>query len=157
MYESCEAGALAASLIDEHPGRTGLALQVLNALQHEYGYLPEDGLSALADATERQLEEIVEFAGFFSGYTLQPTGRFLVEVCDGTACHARGSMRLLGKLEMLFGIREGGTTPDGLVTLRSVGCVGSCSSAPVVVVAGEPRGHMRISRLSDLVREVAER
>lgn len=134
--------------------KTGLVLQVLNALQHAYGYLPPEGIEALAADMDVPLEEIEQFAGFFSTYSLEPHGRFLVEVCDGTACHAMGSMKLISKLEMLLGIHEGETTPDGLITLRRVHCVGSCSSAPVVSAGGVTHGKVRISQLPDILEEV---
>lgn len=95
--------------------------------------------------------------GEFFGYlSLDPVGRVVVDVCDGTACHIQGAPRLVDELAEAFGIGVGETTPDGRITLRKVDCVGACGMAPVVLVEGETFGHVRVSRVEEIVQRADE-
>lgn len=134
-----------------HPDATGQLITVLNAVQERYRYVPQSALQALSEEYGLPVEELEAFCSAFGGLSSEPVGRFVIEVCDGTACHAAGSTKLICALEKELGIAEGETTPDGSVTLRAVHCVGACSQAPIVVEAGKMYGHVAPSKAKTLV------
>lgn len=142
-----------ASLWKSHPDPTGRLFFVLNSLQDRYCFIPSSAVDELARLMQVDCDEIEAFVRFFDAYSLDEVGRCVIEVCDGTACHARGSDRLLLKFESMLGIGEGQTTADGQVTLKRVHCVGSCSAAPVVVMGKETFGKVRVSRVGDIVEK----
>lgn len=134
-----------------HPDATGQLITVLNAVQERYRYVPQAALQVLSEEYGTPVEELEGFCSAFGGLSSEPVGRYVIEVCDGTACHAAGSAKLISALEKELGIAESETTPDGFVTLRAVHCVGACSQAPVVAEAGRLYGHVAPSKAKALV------
>ncbi|PWL78506.1 MAG: NAD(P)H-dependent oxidoreductase subunit E [Coriobacteriia bacterium] len=149
-----EASAYALELFAQHPEPTGRLLFVLNGLQERFRYLPASACEVIASELGLEDSDVRAFASAFRNYSLDPVGRVVVEVCDGAACHAAGAEKLIAKLEGQLGIKCGTTSDDGLFTLRTVRCVGSCSAAPITVIEGDVRGHMRISQMGDLISQI---
>ncbi|MFC1737333.1 NAD(P)H-dependent oxidoreductase subunit E, partial [Candidatus Hydrogenedentota bacterium] len=124
-------------------GRIGIleflpqGLAILEEIQGEYGYLPEQALRIVADKTCRSLVDIYGVATFYRFFSLQPRGRQLISVCMGTACHVRGAPMVLEEFERQLGIRVGETTPDREFTLETVNCLGACALGPIVVLDGK--------------------
>jgi NADH-quinone oxidoreductase subunit E len=108
-------------------------IPALQYVQEQVGYLPREAITAVARYLRVSEAKVFGVASFYSLFHLKPRGRNRITVCRGTACHVRGSARLLGELEKTLGIRAGGTTPDMLFSLETVACLGSCALAPVVV------------------------
>lgn len=150
-----EAGSqeIVASIIAQYPDPTGRLINVLNDLQERYRYLPESMLDEVATQLSVDRDQLNRMADFFDRLSLVRVGRCVVEVCDGTACHSQGSMRLVREMERLLGVKAGATTPDGLITLKTVACVGACSLAPVVILDQQAYGRVRIQSVSALVAE----
>ena len=141
-------------IIANHPQRTGQLLSVLNDVQEKFRYLPQPALNVIQEELGVS-QKLLEFFGtFFDDLSLDPVGRYIIQVCNGTACHTLGSMRLLAKFEDLLGIHDGETTPDGRITLKTVNCVGACGIAPVVIGDGEVYGRVGITRVADIVSAV---
>ncbi len=138
------------ALWQRYPDPTGRTLNILNDLQDAHRYLPEASLLRLSELTETPIAHLKQMGEYFDYLSLDPVGRVLISVCDGTACHTQNAPTLLASLEKTFGISAGETTPDGNITLRSVGCVGACGIAPVILVEGEAYGHMALSRISEV-------
>lgn len=136
--------------LERHPDKTGRLLNVLNDVQERYRYLPPEAIEEVARSLDVPAAQIERMGDFFSYLSLDPVGRCVVEVCDGTACHTQGSMRLVVEFQKKLGIDTGQTTDDGGITLRTVGCVGACGIAPVVVVEGEAYGRVRIAQVADI-------
>ena len=132
---------------------TGRVLNVLNDIQDAHRFLPEESLARLAELSGTPLGHLRQMAGFFDYLSLDPVGRVIVSVCDGTACHTQNAPTLLSSLETIFGIRAGQTTPDGNITLRTVGCVGACGVAPVIRVEDTTFGSMALSRIQAVADE----
>lgn len=130
------------ALLAPHRGQRDALLSALGAVQAHYGYLPEQALRATARALGLPLSQIFGVATFYNLFTLSPPGRHTVRVCTGTACHVTGSAAILAALSARLGIGADETTPDGLITLQTVACVGACSLAPVLVVGEESHGRM---------------
>ncbi|NGM16524.1 NAD(P)H-dependent oxidoreductase subunit E [Eggerthellaceae bacterium zg-893] len=132
-------------LAQRYPDDVGRVIGLLNDVQDECGYLPEEALRAIADLCDVSFEELVASARFFKTLSTEPVGKVVIEVCDGTACHTQGAVRLAQTMADRLGIEVGQMTPDGLFTLRLVHCVGACSVAPVAVVAGVAYGRVKPS------------
>lgn len=151
----------AAAVVDvamlEHPDRTGRLLGVLEDVQEAFRFMPGEAIDYVAEALDVPREQIVGMGEFFSYLTLEPQGRVVVEVCDGTACHMQGAPQLVAELEKRFGVKAGQTTADGSVTLRVVGCVGACGRAPVVVVDHNAYGRVRVTQLAEVAARALAR
>jgi NADH-quinone oxidoreductase subunit E len=151
--------------IARHADRTGDVLGVLEELQeaHPHKYLPKDTLSLVARKMGLTASQIFGVATFYSFFNLEPQGRHAVTVCRGTACHTRGSRKLLSTLCESAGLSAGDeedgsetslTTPDRELTVRTVACFGQCALAPVVAVDEDIHGYMDGIRLRGLIQKV---
>ncbi len=124
-------------VLDNHDerNRTGL-ISVLEEIQAQFGYLPEEALRIVAKKTGRSLVDIYGVASFYKAFSLKPRGKHLIWACLGTACHVRGSQVIVVELTRQLGILPGETTPDNEITLETVNCLGACALGPIVVVDG---------------------
>lgn len=138
-------------IVESDTGRTGQLLNVLNEIQQTYRYLPEPALVEASRILGVPFARTYGISTLFADLSLEPVGRYLLEICDGTACHTQGSQKLINKAEELLGIKAGETTPDGLVTLRQVSCIGACSQAPLLVIDGECSGRFKLQDVSAAV------
>jgi NADH:ubiquinone oxidoreductase subunit E len=127
---------LVAALIDKHRDQRGGLISILEGIQANYGYLPENALRLVADRTGRSLVDIYGVATFYKTFSLEPRGRHLCSVCVGTACHVRNSPAVAEELERKLGVRPGETTEDREFSFETVNCLGACALGPVVVVDG---------------------
>jgi len=124
-------------IVDRHNGRRGAVISILEDVQAAYNYLPEAALKIVASQTGRSLVDIYGIATFYRCFSLEPRGKHLVSVCMGTACHVRGSPKVLKCFEEHLSVRAGGTSTDGEFSLSTVNCVGACALGPVAVVDGD--------------------
>jgi len=108
-------------------------IPALQFVQEREGYLSPEAIAAVAEYVGVPQAKVFGVATFYSQFHLSPQGRHKITVCRGTACHVRGSARLLADLEKMLGIEPGETTDDMLFSLETVACLGSCALAPVVV------------------------
>jgi bidirectional [NiFe] hydrogenase diaphorase subunit len=115
-------------------------LEVLNSAQEVMGYLSEDLLIYISRQLSVPLSQVYGVATFYHMFTFEPMGENNCIVCTGTACHVKGSARIVEALATEFAINDGDTTADGLFSLRSARCLGSCGLAPVVVLNGQVSG-----------------
>lgn len=141
-------------LLSEHDKKKGILIPTLHRIQEEYGYLPEDVLKNLSKKLNLPLAEIYSVASFYKQFYFTPRGKQVVKVCVGTACHVRGARKIIGSLEEEFKIKEGETTKDLALTLETVGCVGCCAIAPVVVVNDEIIGDLTTQKTLTLVDKI---
>lgn len=141
-----------------HPGKEPQELiEILQDVQTERGFLPEEVLRETALRLSLPLIEVFRVANFYKAFTLKPRGKYLVTVCMGTACHVRGSQTLADVLLRKLGICAGDTTPDNLFTVETVNCVGACALGPVVIVNGRYYDHMTASKAEDLVESLSKK
>lgn len=143
-------------VLDAHQDPTGRVLVSLGALRDRYGYVPEEALGVLAGlmgVTRHRLESV---CAFFPDFSTVPTGDHAVIVCDGTACHAQGAREIVQAVEQALGVKVGQTTPDGRFTLKTVGCVGSCGQAPIMIVDAKTHARVRLSEAAQIARLVAD-
>jgi NADH-quinone oxidoreductase subunit E len=124
-------------IVEKYKSRRGSLISILEEIQSQFGYLPNDALQVVADQTGRSLVDIYGVATFYRAFRLKPRGKHLTSVCLGTACHVRGAPSIAQEFEDQLKVkRTGETTPDGEFTLETVMCLGACALGPVVVVDG---------------------
>jgi NADH:ubiquinone oxidoreductase subunit E len=121
-------------IIEEHKDERGSLIPVLHEAQQLFGCLPEDVQKQVAKGLDVPESEVYGVATFYSLFSLKPKGRWIVNVCLGTACYVKGAADCLEALKKELGVDLGGTSKDGLFTLQGVRCVGACALAPVVVI-----------------------
>ena len=138
----------------KHNKKEAGIISTLESIQDKFGYLPEEALRTVADETGHSLIDIYGVATFYKAFRLEPRGEYLVTVCVGTACHVRGSQRILEKMERDIDIKVGETTKDNLFTLEAVNCLGACALGPIVVVNGEYHGNMTVIKTEKLFKEL---
>jgi len=108
---------------------------VLQDIQEAYHYLPEDLLTYAAIALGLKPATVYGVATFYAQFSLEPKGKYVVRICDGTACHVRGSMAVLSAVRKKLKLADGkATTPDRMFTVEVVRCLGACSIAPAMVI-----------------------
>lgn len=144
-------------ILAELEKKRGILIHVLQKIQEDNGYLPEDILRKLSKTLNIPLSEIYSVASFYKMFHFKPRGKKVVRVCLGTACYVRGSKKVLNALENEFHVNNGETTGDLAMTLETVGCVGCCGLAPVATinedVVGEIVGGKKLELLIRSVRE----
>lgn len=154
-----EAAAVLSKLRDiaQRNAREGRGLvTLLQEMQAEYSYLPEEGLRAAAEALKVPLSQVYSVATFYHSFSLEPRGKHTCLVCLGTACHVRGGVRIAEEISRVLGVKSGETTSDGLVTYEAVNCLGACALAPLVVVDGEYHARMTPRGVNRLLKRLAE-
>jgi NADH-quinone oxidoreductase subunit E len=129
-------------VLNKHQHDKALLVDVLQDIQAEIGYLPKEVLEATAKGLEVPVSRVYSVATFFKAFSLTPRGRHLINVCMGTACHVRGSVKVLEQIEKELKIKAGETTADMNFTLETVNCVGSCALGPMVIVGEDYHGEM---------------
>ena len=129
-------------------------------MQREYNHVPREGLEALAGYLDCPLSGLYSIATFFKALSLEPKGKHIIKVCDGTACHVRGSTPLINGIERVLGIKPGETTVDGEFSLELVNCLGACALAPIMVIDEKYYAKVTQDTLPDMfqaIREEAEK
>ncbi len=115
-------------------GKGGALISILQRVQEEFGYLPEETLKEVATFLKLPRSQVFSVATFYAHFYLTRRGDHLVRVCQGTACHVRGGREILEVAEHCLGIKTGQTTGDYQYSLERVACLGSCALAPLIVV-----------------------
>jgi len=140
--------------VDDIVGRNGkLLISVLEDIQDEYNYLPEEALREVAFKMRVPLRDVYGVSTFYNAFRLKPCGKHIINVCQGTACHVRGGKRVLDKLEGLLGIKAGENTQDMQFTLETVNCLGACALGPVMVVDGKYHGNMNQAKVESVLKQ----
>jgi NADH-quinone oxidoreductase subunit E len=143
-------------ILENHNQDRGGLISILEEIQSEYGYLPQEALRIISEQTGRSLVDIYGVATFYRFFSLKPKGKHLICACLGTACHVRGAPRIVAELEQQLGIKSGQTTEDKEFTLETVNCLGACALGPVVVVDGHYFSKVRKSKVKQLLEQARE-
>ena len=144
------------AILQAYPPEQRFSLAMLQDMQHKFNYIPREGMEALAVYLGCPLSSLYAMATFYKALSLKPKGRHIIKLCDGTACHIRGSTTLLDGVRRLLGIDAGETSQDGLFSLELVNCLGSCALAPVMVVDGTYYGKMTLEKLPKILDQYRE-
>ncbi len=130
------------AFIEEWKDKPGNLIMVLHQVQQTYGYIPRNIAIEISELLSVPLAKIYGVVTFYNFFKLQKAGKYIVQVCLGTACYLRGGDDLIKEFEKQLGVGVNATTPDGLFSIEAVRCLGCCGLAPVVVVNGEVYGKL---------------
>ncbi len=142
MPDQREKYAQLQEVIQRHKGEPGALMPVLQEAQNIFGYVPLDVQEEIADGLGTTLSEVYGVATFYSQFSLEPKGQYVVGVCLGTACYVKGSQKVLDKLSEELKVAVGKTTEDGRFTLNATRCLGACGLAPVMMINDEVYGRL---------------
>ena len=138
-------------VIEEHIQEPGALMPVLQGAQEIFGCVPIDVQKYIAQALHTTLSDVYGVATFYSQFSLQPKGEYLVSVCLGTACYVKGSQKVLDKLSEVLNVQVGQTTPDGRFTLQATRCLGACGLAPVMTINDEVYGRLTPDQIPAII------
>ena len=141
------------AFIEEWKEKPGNLIMVLHQVQQTYGYIPREVAIEVSQLLNVPLAKIYGVVTFYNFFKLQKAGKYIIQVCLGTACYLRGGDDLMKELERQLGIGVGGTTADGLFSIEAVRCLGCCGLAPVIVVNGEVHGKLETKDIPGIVEK----
>jgi NADH-quinone oxidoreductase subunit E len=139
-------------IIDKYEGEEGILIQLLLDIQQELNWIPREVAERISQRLNIPQSQIYRVASFYTAMSLKPRGRHLVSVCMGTACHIRGSPRLLDRITNILKIQPGETSADGRFTLHTVNCLGCCALGPVMVVDGKYHGKIAPTKAEEVLK-----
>ena len=129
-------------VIDELKDEPGALMPIMQRAQDIFGYLPEDVQHYIVKALDIPVSDVYGVATFYAQFTLEPSGKYVISVCLGTACYVKGSQKVLDRLSEELNVPIGKTTADGLFTLNPTRCLGACGLAPVMTINEEVYGQL---------------
>lgn len=142
------------SVLSQYKDVKGSLITILQKAQDIYGYLPTDVIYHVAAETGNTPAKVMGVATFYTQFRLNPIGKYLIMLCQGTACHVNGSERIEAAISEELGIKDGETTEDGLFTLKCVACLGCCSLSPVMMINDETYGSLTPEKAIAILKEL---
>lgn len=146
--------ALLDPILEEFREQKGAVIPILQRAQDAYGYLPKEVLAHISNQTGVALSQLYGVVTFYAQFNLEPRGRHIVHICDGTACHVRGAPKIVEGVEEALNIKRGGSDQDFKYTLEIVYCLGSCGLAPIAVVDDQVYGKTTSDKLIERLRQL---
>jgi NADH-quinone oxidoreductase subunit E len=137
-------------ILSSFEGKKEELIPILQRVQEHYGYLPEETMKKVAKFLQLPESTVFGVGTFYAQFKLVPSGRTIIRVCRGTACHVRGGAGILREVEKRLGIKAGETTPDLKYSLETVACFGACALAPVTVVSNKVHGRMTKAKVKEI-------
>ena len=145
-------------ILQRHENNPAKLIPILQQVQDEYRYLPEEVLTFVATSLGIPPAKVFGVATFYAHFTLEPKGKYVFRLCDGTACHVKRSHGILEALYGRLGLSaERNTTDDMLFTVETVSCLGACGLAPVMVVNEEVHGQVTPEAALAIVDKIIEK
>lgn len=142
-------------IVEEYGGEPRQVIAILQAIQEQYHYLPREVFPYLSKRMGISEAQIYSVATFYENFSLEPKGKYVIKVCDGTACHVRKSIPILQRLREQLGLSEQKiTTDDLLFTVETVSCLGACGLAPVIMVNDKVHPAMTPDSAVELLEEL---
>jgi len=140
-------------ILSRYSGEKSNLIPILQEAQESFGYLPEEVMQKIAEFLRLPPSTVYGVGTFYAQFKFIPTGKRLVKVCRGTACHVRGGARILREVEKKLGIKPGETAADMSNSLETIACFGSCALAPVMVVDKNVYGRVTTTRVGQILTE----
>lgn len=128
-------------------------MMILSDIQKEYGYIPLDVQEIVSAKTGISVAEIYGVVTFYSFFSLQPKGKYIIGCCLGTACYVKGAQQVIDKFSELLHVKVGETTEDGLFTIDALRCIGACALAPAVTINGKIYPRMTVKDVEKVIAE----
>ena len=124
-------------ICDSYANEPSPLMMILSAIQKKYGYIPLEVQEIVSEKTGIPVAEIYGVVTFYSFFSLNPKGKYVIGICLGTACYVKNSQQVVDKFSSLLGIEPGQTTADGLFTIEAIRCIGACALAPAMSINGK--------------------
>ena len=140
-------------ICDRYTNEKTPLMMILSDIQNEYGYIPLDVQQIVSEKTGISVAEIYGVVTFYSFFSLEPKGKYVIGICMGTACYVKGSQQILDKFSEILGIGAGETTKDGLFTIDALRCIGACGIAPAVTINGKVYPKLTVDQVAPIVEE----
>ncbi len=140
-------------IIDKYDSQPGSAIQVLLEIEKEYHWIPREALERICEKLNVPMARLQHIATFYKAFSLLPRGRHEIHLCLGTACHIRGAMRVLEKVEEITGLRPGETDSRLRFSLETVNCLGCCALGPVMDIDGNTHGKLAPSSVAAVLEK----
>ena len=128
-------------------------LEMVHNIQETYGYVPEREINQLAEKFDQPRAKIYGAIKFYSMFYTEPTGKYVIRICDSLSCHLNDSHDLLLAVENFLGLKNGETSPDQLFTLEVVECLGHCGEGPVMMVNDKMYTELSKGRALEILKE----
>ena len=141
------------AFIEEWKEKPGNLIMVLHQVQQTYGYIPREVAIEVSELLNVPLAKIYGVVTFYNFFKLQKAGKYIIQVCLGTACYLRGGDDLIKEFERQLGVGLNATTSDGMFTVEAVRCLGCCGLAPVIVVNGEVHGKLETKDIPGIIEK----
>ncbi|MCD4712435.1 MAG: NAD(P)H-dependent oxidoreductase subunit E [Clostridiales bacterium] len=140
-------------VIESHKDMQGPLMPILHEAQHIFGAIPLEVQKTISEKMNVPLAEIYGVVTFYSQFTLEPKGEFLISICLGTACYVRGAQQLIDKVVELTGVGVGKTSLDGKYSLEATRCIGACGLAPVLTVNEDVYGRLVVADIPGIIQK----
>ena len=144
-------------VLDKYKKTPGSLITILQKAQDIYGYLPKEVIVYISEQTGIKTAKIYGVVTFYTQFRLEPVGKYLIMLCQGTACHVNGAKFIEEAICEELDVVEGGTTNDGLFTLNNVACLGCCSLSPVMMINGETYGNLTKDSAKKILKEIRQK
>lgn len=148
--------SLMKDVLDEYADEKGSLITILQHTQEIYGYLPKEAIELISERTGIAAAEIMGVGTFYTQFRFEPVGKYLIMLCQGTACHVNSSELILETIKDELNIDDGETTPDGLFSLKCVACLGCCSLSPVMMINDDTYGSLTPEKTKKILKELRE-
>ena len=139
-------------IIDRYQGEPGALIQLLLDVQNEFNWIPKEAILSISEKLQIPLSQIYRVASFYKAMSLKPRGKYVVNVCLGTACHVRGGPKIMDKVKDILDVKAGETTQDLKFSLERVNCLGCCALGPVIVVDKDYYGNLTPAKVDSVLR-----
>lgn len=143
-------------VLEEYAAVKGSLITILQHTQEIYGYLPKEAIELISERTGIASAEIMGVGTFYTQFRFEPVGKYLIMLCQGTACHVNSSQLILETIKDELKIEDGETTPDGLFSLKCVACLGCCSLSPVMMINENTYGNLTPEKTKKILKELRE-
>ena len=145
------------NILQTYQRNPNAVISILQDIQDEYKYLPKGIFQQVSKATGLSQARIFSVATFYENFSLEPKGKYIIKICDGTACHVRKSIPILNRMKKELGLAESDhTTEDLLFTVETVSCLGACGLAPVITVNDKVYPAVTPDSAAELLTELKE-
>lgn len=141
------------SIIDKYKSQEGMVIRILQQAQGLFGYLSMEVQSHISDKLDIPISTINGIVSFYSLFSQKAQGKYIIEVCMGTACYVKGAQEVLHAIKEEIKIDEGETSLDGLFTLKATRCIGACGLAPVMTINDEVYGRLTPDDIPGILRK----
>ena len=140
-------------ICDSYASERTPLIMILSDVQEEFGYIPPEVQEIISNITGISVPEIHGVVTFYSLFTQEPKGKYVIGCCLGTACYVKGAQQVLDQFSEILGIGPGETTQDGLFSIDALRCLGACAAAPAVTINGKIYSHVKVNEVAGIIAE----